>query len=116
MRCGEPGCRKAAVADGARCAAHSVALYAAALPPALQQVYETAIGLQGLEEEIAVLRTMAWDALKNADSKELAAMHHLLIRAVATQYRVARKADRDLSESVVNVLRTVADLMNGEDL
>lgn len=70
-----------------------------------------ALAMEGLEEEIAVLRVRLYKAIEeNPDDFRL--MTHgidMLVKAVAAQYRLSPKARKDLAAQITAVLNSVGD-------
>lgn len=67
--------------------------------------------VEGLEEEIAVLRVRLFTALKERpeDLDLLRQGVALIVRAVATQYRLSPKARKDLADRMAAVLNSIGD-------
>ena len=81
--------------------------YAEKLKPAERQRYERALRIEGLEEEIALLRLRIADHVQEPKVlKELAA---LLVRAVATQHRLSQQHQDDLYQSVLSVIQGIGE-------
>lgn len=87
------------------------AFYAAALSEAEREQLKKARKLQGLEEEIALLRVRLQTALKEhpEDFPLLVAGVGMLVRAVATQYRLSPRARKELADRVSLVLNSLGD-------
>ncbi len=68
-------------------------------------------GIEGLADEIAVLRVRLFTAIqdKPADLKLLVHGVEILTRAVAAQYRLSPKARKDLADNFAAVLNSLAD-------
>ncbi len=91
--------------------AYREAFYAGAVPEAIRELLEEARGVDGLAEEIAVLRVKLYEAVHDHPN-DLRLMTHgigMLVRAVATQYRLSPRARRDLAESLASVLNGLGD-------
>lgn len=107
------GPRKKAISagDGA-----GTGFYEEALSQAEQVALSQARDLEGLDEEIALLRvrlrSMASEEPENLSSF-LKAMD-LLVKAVGARYRLSKKAQEDLMESVMGVLEGVGGAILGE--
>jgi hypothetical protein len=72
---------------------------------------EEARDLEGLDEEIAMLRVRLVTALRDHPD-DLRLLTHgisILVRAVAAQYRLSPKARRDLSDHLSNLLNSLGD-------
>ncbi len=65
--------------------------------------------MEGLDKEVALLRVKLRDALSQRpeDYSLLLKLSAMLVRAVSTRYRLSRKAEEDLYQSVLGVLRGV---------
>lgn len=87
--------------------------YAQALSEAEQIQLSEAKQLEGLEEEIALLRLRLSQLLAEHPERTDLLLKGVktLVRAVAAQYRLSRKAEGDLSESVLGVLRGIGGVM-----
>ena len=83
--------------------------YASVLAEAERTALEAARQLEGLDEEIALLRVKLQSALAERpdDHDLLLKSVSLLVRAVATRYRIAGPAQEDLYQSIVGVLKGV---------
>lgn len=77
--------------------------------------YDAALQLEGIDEEIAVLRTKLRSALAKAkDPKDIALLLRgidLLLKAVAAKYRLSPKEGDDLSTNIEKVLRGAGELL-----
>jgi hypothetical protein len=87
------------------------ASYAESLTEAEREHLKHARKLDGLAEEIAVLRVRLFTALKEhpQDFRLLVAGVGMLVRAVATQYRLSPKARKDLADRMSAVLNSLGD-------
>jgi hypothetical protein len=67
--------------------------------------------VEGLAEEIAVLRVKLRTAVAEhpEDIRLLTHGIDLLVKAVATQYRLSPKARKDLADHITNVLNSLGD-------
>ena len=85
--------------------------YAAALTDAERLHLADARRVDGLDEEIALLRVRLRSALEERpeDFDLLRDGIALLVRAVATQYRLSPKARKDLADRMAAVLNSVGD-------
>jgi hypothetical protein len=85
--------------------------YGPAVGTAKQELLTTARTIEGLEEEIALLRVRLFEAVqkKPADLQLLLRGVNALTRAVAAQYRLSPKARRDLADHLANVLNALGD-------
>lgn len=87
--------------------------YAPVLQEAEQVALEHAQEVEGLDQEIALLRVKLLNAVKKDPDNLptfLKAME-LLVRAVSTRYRISRKAEADLYQSVVGVLEGIGEIL-----
>jgi hypothetical protein len=85
--------------------------YRRALTEAEQLELDDARELEGLEEEIAVLRVRLQTALqeKPEDLGLLTKGVEALVKAVGAQYRLSPKARKDLADNVAAVLNSLGD-------
>ena len=86
--------------------------YSVALSEAERAALPRALELEGMDEEIALLRVRLLQALE-ADRADLRLMFQgitVITKAVATRYRLSKRAERDLAGSIANVIRGVGDL------
>lgn len=84
-------------------------LYTAVLSEAEQVLLSQARQMEGLDEEIALLRVKLSSALA-AHPENLAPIlkgMELLVKAVAARYRLSQKAEEDLYQNVLGVLRGI---------
>jgi hypothetical protein len=91
--------------------------YARALGEAEKTLLPQARELEGLDEEIALLRVKLIQALreKPQDLELLLKGVGMLVRAVSTRYRLSKKAEEDLYQSVLGVLRGIGDAIFTEE-
>ncbi len=87
------------------------AFYTDALTEAERLELPAAAELQGLDEEIAVLRVKLRSALREhpEDLRLAATGVSLLVKAVAAQYRLSPKARRDLADHLATALNSLGD-------
>ncbi len=85
--------------------------YAAALTDAERLQLADARRVDGLDEEIALLRVRLRSALEERpeDFDLLREGIALIVRAVATQYRLSPRARKDLADRMAAVLNSVGD-------
>ena len=85
--------------------------YAGALTEAERLQLAGARRVEGLEEEIALLRVRLRTALEQRpeDFDLLREGIALIVRAVATQYRLSPKARKDLADRMAAVLNSIGD-------
>lgn len=75
--------------------------------PFYGRAYEAAMRIQGLDEEIGVLRETLRKIADRKDAKEVEVMWRgmaILTRMVATRYRLSKKSQEDLAASMAGVL------------
>lgn len=94
-------------------AAEKEGFYAQALTHAERVRLGRARQLQGLDDEIALLRVrLACLAAEHPDRTELLLKGmNTLIRAVATKYRLSPRAEEDLYQSVLGVVRGLGGVL-----
>ena len=86
--------------------------YADALSAAERADFAAALAVEGVDEEIALLRLRLRTALEERP-EDLQLMFRgvdLLTRMVAARYRLSKRAERDLASSLANVVRGLGDL------
>ena len=88
--------------------------YRAALNEA--ERWELAHEMEGLDTEIALLRVRLKEALESQpeDTQLIVKGVDLLVKAVAAKYRLSRKAQRDLSQSLAGVVESLGTLLYSE--
>jgi hypothetical protein len=76
-----------------------------------QLLLEQARNMEGLDEEIAMLRVHLRKALEASpdDLRLLTLGVNMLVKAVAAQYRLSPKSRRDLSDHLSNLLNSLGD-------
>ncbi len=91
--------------------------YTRALGEAEKNLLPQARELEGLDEEIALLRVKLIQALreKPQDLELLLKGVGMLVRAVSTRYRLSKKGEEDLYQSVLGVLRGIGDALSPEE-
>ena len=87
--------------------------YASVLEEAERAAFEAAHEIEGLDEEIALLRVKLQTALAELpeDHELLLKGIGLMVRAVSARYRISGKAEEDLYQSVVGVLEGLGDVL-----
>jgi hypothetical protein len=90
--------------------------YAGALDAAERVELDEASGIEGLDSEIAVLRTRLRGVLaeRPTDLPLMLRGIELLVKAVSARYRLSKEAEEDLAESLANVVRGVGGLLMPE--
>jgi len=90
--------------------------YVDALDDAERVALEAAGDINGLDQEIALLRAKLRRALEERpeDQRVMLKGIELLVKAVSARYRLSKKAEQDLSESVVGVLRGIGGVLYPE--
>ncbi|MDO8614285.1 MAG: hypothetical protein Q7T33_00930 [Dehalococcoidia bacterium] len=85
--------------------------YRRALTAAEQLELGPAAEVEGLADEIAMLRVRLKSALQEhpGDLKLLASGVQMLVKAVAAQYRLSPRARRDLADHITAVLNSLGD-------
>ena len=91
--------------------------YTRVLGEAEKKLLPQARELEGLDEEIALLRVKLIQALreKPQDLELLLKGVGMLVRAVSTRYRLSKKGEEDLYQSVLGVLRGIGDALSPEE-
>ncbi|HXG42479.1 MAG TPA: hypothetical protein VNL95_07135 [Dehalococcoidia bacterium] len=87
--------------------------YAEALSEAERLELEEAREVEGLDEEIAVLRVRLKRALQEhpQDLALIAKGVDMLVRAVAARYRLSPKARRDLADNLAGIIEGIDNLL-----
>jgi hypothetical protein len=70
---------------------------------------------EGLADEIRKLREVLDKVVQGEDVRLMLSVMDVLRRAVFTEYRMSKKAERNLSESIANVLRHYATHRYGDE-
>jgi hypothetical protein len=86
--------------------------YCQALSEAERADLPVALEIEGVDEEIAMLRLRLRTALAE-HPEDLQLMFKgidLLAKAVATRYRLSKRAERQLADSLANVVRSLGDI------
>jgi len=78
--------------------------------------WERARQMEGLDEEVALLRVRLKEALEERpqDMQLIAKGVDLLVKAVAARYRLSPKAQRELSDSIAGVVRGIGTALYPE--
>ena len=92
-------------------------IFTRSLSPEEQEMMPAARAMEGLEEEIAVLRVKLAKAVEKYpnDLPLMKVGMDALVRAVAAEYRMSAKAERDLSDSMAAVIRSIGDQLISPD-
>lgn len=90
--------------------------YRGALSEAEESDLPAALEVEGIDEEIALLRLRLRTALEEhpEDVQLMFKGVELLVKLVATRYRLSKGSERDLAGHIVGVLRGFAPLLEGE--
>jgi hypothetical protein len=90
--------------------------YAQALDEAERLELARAAEVEGLDEEIALLRLRIRQALTERpdDLPLMVRGIELLIKALAARYRITKEEEQDLAESMVNVLKGIGGVVYPE--
>ncbi|MGQ9572789.1 MAG: hypothetical protein ACUVV3_06345 [Dehalococcoidia bacterium] len=88
--------------------------YRAALSEA--EKWEWAREMEGLDAEVALLRVKLKEALEERpeDLQLIAKGIDLLVKAVAAKYRLSPRAQKDLSDSIAGVVRSLGAVLYPE--
>jgi hypothetical protein len=89
--------------------------YAEALTEAERLELARAQEVEGLDEEIAVLRVRLKRALQEhpQDLALIAKGVDMLVKAVAARYKLSHKARRDLADNLANLIESMGELLEG---
>jgi hypothetical protein len=82
--------------------------YSDALDEAERLELKHAAALDGIDDEIAVIRVQIKKLVKTADIEELATCMTVLCRLVSTRYATTKADKRGIKEAIGNVLRDIA--------
>jgi hypothetical protein len=82
--------------------------YSNALDEAERIELKSAVALEGIDDEIAVMRIRIKKLLKFADVEELTRCTNALCRMLITRYAIEGKSKKSLKVALGNVLRDVA--------
>ncbi|HET9477018.1 MAG TPA: hypothetical protein VFP63_05990 [Dehalococcoidia bacterium] len=93
-------------------------LYAESFDATQRAEYEQALAMEGLAEEIALLRVRLKAAAgdEKTDIRVLAHFMNALVRAVSAEYRLSPRARKDLADNVAAVLNSLGDQLLPADL
>ncbi|MBI4329510.1 MAG: hypothetical protein HY685_06565 [Chloroflexi bacterium] len=85
--------------------------YANSLAEAEREILEQAREVEGIDEEIALLRTRLRQALEERpdDLDLLLKGMRLLVQAVSARYRLSGKAKEDLMDNLVGVIQGIGE-------
>jgi len=89
--------------------------YAEALTEAERLELARAQEVEGLDEEIAVLRVRLKRVLQEhpQDLALIAKGVDMLVKAVAARYKLSPKARRDLADNLANLIESMGELLEG---
>ncbi len=90
--------------------------YEGALDAAERNLLQDARKIEGLDEEIAVLRVKLRSAVKK-QPQDLPLMLRgigMLVKAVSARYRLSKQAEDDLADSLAGVIRGVGGILMPE--
>ena len=82
--------------------------YSSALDEAERIELRSAVALEGIDDEIAVMRVRIKKLIKTTDIEELTRCTNALCRMLITRYAIEEKSKRSIKEAIGNVLRDVA--------
>lgn len=87
--------------------------YGSALDAAERIQLEAASDIEGLDEEIALLRTKLREVVAEHPQNLPLMLRgiELLVKAVSARYRLSKRAEQDLAESIAGVVRGVGGLL-----
>jgi hypothetical protein len=90
--------------------------YGSALDAAERTELEAASEVEGLDEEIALLRVKLRTSLEDRpeDLPLMLRGIELLVKAVSARYRLTKQAEADLSDSIAGVIRGVGGVLMPE--
>ena len=91
--------------------------YTTALNEAEQVALEFARDVDGIDEEIAVLRVKLRASLSNDPKsyQQFLKGIELLVRAVGARYRISGKSEDDLYESALGVVKGIGELLTSPE-
>ncbi len=82
--------------------------YSNALDEAERIELKSAVAVEGIDDEIAVMRIRIKKMLRFADVEDLTRCTNALCRMLATRYAIEGKSKRSLKAALGNVLRDIA--------
>ena len=89
--------------------------YSRQVSPSNESHYREALNVEGLHEEIALLRVLiAHQIEEGADTGEISKGMEILVRAVSAQYRMSQKAKDSLTNAISDVLERLGGQMGLE--
>lgn len=87
-------------------------LYSRQVPLELGADYQQALNVEGLDQEIALLRVYIHNAVaEGADLADIAKGMDILVRAVSAQYRMSQRAKDSLTNAIADVLENLGTQM-----
>jgi len=105
----ERASRKAGTSKGNQ-SARKQGFYSRVLDEAERLDFELASGVEGIDDEIALLRVEIKKAIAGGDSKNLKLLvdaTNALERLIRTRYKISREQRKGLKEAIGNVLRDI---------
>ena len=86
--------------------------YSRNLPPGAQPDYQEALEIEGLDQEIALLRVLIeQNVQEGASIEEINKGMDILVRAVSAQYRMSQRAKDSLTNAIADVLERLGAQM-----
>ena len=82
--------------------------YSSALDEAERIELKSAVAIEGIDDEIAVMRVRIKKLVKTADIEELTRCTNALCRMLTTRYAIEGKSKKSLKAALGNVLRDIA--------
>lgn len=82
--------------------------YSNALDEAERLELKSAVAIEGIDDEIAVMRVRIKKLVRSADIEELTRCTNALCRMLTTRYAIEGKSKKSLKAALGNVLRDIA--------
>ncbi len=82
--------------------------YASVLDEAERQELKAAANVDGIDDEIALIRVRIKDLARSEDIEDLTRCLSVLARLVTTRYNVSKNDKKGIKEAMTNVLRDIA--------
>ena len=92
--------------------------YLESIDEAERALFEAASEIEGIDQEIALLRTKLRKVANENRPEDFQLMlrgMELLVKAVATRYRLSKKAEQDLASSLARTLDRFGSYLLGEE-